>query len=46
MILAPMWKYFRKKIISKWVGYYEMQVGLHPTFIMSPFIKVGASRLK
>jgi hypothetical protein len=33
-------------LIGNQVGYYEMQVGLSPTFTMSSFIKVGISKLK
>jgi hypothetical protein len=36
----------KKYLICNQVGYYEMQVGLNPTFTMASFIKIGISKPK
>ncbi len=45
-----MWAYgitiLKFYLIGNQVRYYEMQVGLNPTFTMVFFIKVGISKLK
>jgi hypothetical protein len=38
--------FLKNYLIGNKVGYYEMEIGLNPTFTMSSFIKVGISKLK